>query len=356
MDKILLDRLMQEKTYPCVSLIFPTYRTAPDNQKNAIRLKKMVREASDKLEQELGKRDSNELVEKIKDLAARVDISRTLDGLALFVNKNIAEIVDIPFRVRERLIIDKTFATRDLIMGVNRGLSYYVLDISLYRARLLSCNRDKAQEVTENGFPVMSEFPDLELNPTDFSREKEKQIKEFFNKVDKLFLNNYFVNSAKVVLAGVQKNLSFYKEVADVKDIIYEQLEGNYENISAHDLGKKAWEVVREKNKKERHNALNEIQRAVSVNKLASGLSEVWRFAAEGRVNMLVVEEDFHLPAGLDENNTLVLDTSNLLEKQIMPDAVDEVGEMVLEKGGKVVFVDNGTMGNYQKIAAVLRY
>lgn len=356
MDKKVLNDLLEVREYPCISVILPTYRTAPDNQKNAIRLKNLVKQATDKLEQELGKRDSKDLTEKLKDLATKVDISRTLDGLALFVSKSVQKMVDIPFRVRERVIIDKTFATRDLIMSVNRGTHYYILDVSLYRARLLSCFRDQAEEITENGFPVQSEFPMLELNPADFSREKEKQIKEFFNKVDKIFLSHYNSQPTRLVIAGVQKNLAMYREVADVKDLIYEQLEGNYETTSPHDLGKKAWEVVRAKNREQRHQALNEIQKAISAQRLASGIAEVWRFAAEGRVSMLISEEEYHVSAGLEEDNSLVLDTSNLPENRIMPDAVDEVAEIVISKGGKVTFVDDGTLGNHQKIAAILRY
>lgn len=356
MDKNLFNKLMEVKEYPCVSILLPTHRTAPDNQKNAIRLKKLVRQASDMLEKELGKRESKGLIEKTEKLVAKVDISRTLDGLALFVNKDIEQMVDIPFRVKERVIIDKTFATRDLIKSVNRGTNYFVLDLSLHRARLISCFRDQATEITQNGFPMQSEFEMLELNPTDFSREKKKQIKEFFNRVDKTFLTNYHYGDTKLVIAGVQKNLSLYREAADSKGIIYEQLEGNYEATSVHDLGKKAWGLVREKNKKIRHTALNEIQNAISAQKLASGITEVWRFANEGRINILVVEEDYHTSAATGADNNVILDTSGFPDKDIMPDAVDEVAEIVVDKGGKVVFVDNGTLGKYHKIAAILRY
>ena len=356
MDKSLLNKLMEVKEYPCVSILLPTHRTAPENQKNAIRLKKLIRQASDMLEKEFGKRESKGLIEKIEKLASKVDISRTLDGLALFVNKDIEQMVDIPFRVKERVIIDKTFATRDLIKGVNRGTSYFVLDLSLHRARLISCFRDQATEITQNGFPMQSEFEMLELNPTDFSREKKKQIKEFFNRVDKMFLSNYHYGDTKLVITGVQKNLSLYREATDSKGIIYEQLEGNYEATSVHDLGKKAWELVREKNKKGRHTALNEIQNAISTRKLASGINDVWRFANEGRVNMLVVEEEYHISAASGADNNITLDISGFPDKDIMPDAVDEVAEIVVDKGGKVVFVDNGTLGKYQKLAAILRY
>lgn len=356
MDKSLLNKLMEVKEYPCVSILLPTHRTAPDNQKNAIRLRKLVKQATEMLENELGKREAKGLVEKIAKLAAKVDISRTLDGLALFVNRDIEQMVDIPFRIKERVIIDKTFATRDLIKSINRGTNYFILDLSLHRARLISCFRDQANEITQNGFPMQSEFEMLELNPTDFSREKKKQIKEFFNRVDKSFLSNYHYGDTKLVIAGVRKNLSLYRESADSKEVIYEQMEGNYEATSVHDLGKKAWERVREKNKKERHSALNEIQNAISTQKLASGITEVWRFANEGRVNMLVVEEDYHVSAASANDNNIILDVSGFAEKDIMPDAVDEVAEIVFDKGGKIVFVDNGTLGKYHKIAAILRY
>jgi hypothetical protein len=356
MDKKLLTRLMQVKEYPCISIIFPTYRTKPQNQQNVIRLKKLTREAIDRLENDLGKKDSKELTEKIMFLSSQVDPTRTLDGLALFAAKDVAEIIDIPFHVRERVVIDKTFATRELIMGINRGTHYFILDISLHRARLISCYRDLAQEITDNGFPVNSDFLMMELNPSDFSREKEKQIKEFFNKVDKLFLSKYKTDQTRLVLTGVQKNLAMYREVADDKDIILAQIEGNYESESAHDLCKRAWEVVREKTRKMRHEALNEIQRAISQQRLASGIGEAWRFAEEGRVSLLVCEEDYSVPASFDERNTLILDVSGIPENKIIPDAVDEVAATVLEKGGKVVFVDNGLLGNYYKIAAILRY
>lgn len=56
MDKKLLSELMEVKEYPCVSIIIPTYRTAPENQKNAIRLKKMVKDSSDRLEKGAGEK------------------------------------------------------------------------------------------------------------------------------------------------------------------------------------------------------------------------------------------------------------------------------------------------------------
>jgi hypothetical protein len=39
-----------------------------------------------------------------------------------------------------------------------------------------------------------------------------------------------------------------------------------------------------------------------------------------------------------------------------MQDAVDEIIEAILLKNGKVVFMDNGTLEEYQQVALILRY
>lgn len=39
-----------------------------------------------------------------------------------------------------------------------------------------------------------------------------------------------------------------------------------------------------------------------------------------------------------------------------MDDAVDELIEAVMTKGGKIVFVDDGTLAAHQRVALILRY
>lgn len=356
MDQMTLQKLMEVKEFPCLSIILPTYRTAPDNQKTSINLKRLFKQAEEMLVDAMGKKEAAGYVDKTKNLIEGVDISRTLDGLALFVSKEIALQVDLPFSVRERVILDKTFATREIIMAVNRGTCYYILDLSLHKVRLLKCYREHAEEVLEAGFPMMSDFDELVLNPSDFSSEKKKQIKEFFNRADKAFMPLYRKEPYPLILAGVQKNLAFYREIVDMEGLILDQMEGNFETTTPHDMGRKAWERVRENMKKRRHDALNELQKAVSQQKHAYGLPEVWTLAQEGRIGLLIVEENYAPTAQILPNNSLVLDVSVDGGNGLIPDAVDEVAETVLEKGGKVVFVDDGSMGNFRKIAAILRY
>ncbi len=98
------------------------------------------------------------------------------------------------------------------------------------------------------------------------------------------------------------------------------------------------------------------VKNAVSEQKIVSSIGEVWRLAREGRGRLLVVEQDFHYPARLDETGTRLTPADDVTAPDVMDDAVDETIETVLSKGGSVRFVENGTLDAHQRIALTLRY
>lgn len=357
MNQIVLKRLLSTQDYPCVSILLPTHRTAPDNQKDAIRLKKLTREAEERLLAEFSKKDTDLILKNLKKLVESIDISHNQEGQALFVSKSLAEKVDLPFRVNERVVINHTFATREIIMGINRSPRYFTLALSASKARLFESYRDRLVEVHLNGFPMNSDLPLYEYNPSDMSREKEKKLKEFFNRVDKAFQEFYKIENLPLVLVGVQKNLGYFREVADHKNLVIATVEGNYDDVPVHEIGRHVWPLVKEHMNILRNGVLEDLNDAVSAQKYVSGLGEIWRMADEGRMRMLIVEEDFRQMALLNPDNSLKFAEGTAFQSEgFIDDVVDEVAEKVIEKGGRVVFVDNGVLKHHQRIAAVLRY
>jgi hypothetical protein len=83
---------------------------------------------------------------------------------------------------------------------------------------------------------------------------------------------------------------------------------------------------------------------------------QVWPMAHEGRGSKLLVEQDFHYPAQVDDSGLRLLPEGGARGLQTLDDAVDDVIATVLEKGGKVVFTDPGMLGVHQHIALILRY
>src|SRR5690625_7639936 len=96
----LLERIASDNSNPCVTISMKTHRTMPDNQKDEIRLKNLVKEASDRLVSEFGKREVNGLLEKLNEIPKTYDFKQSLDSLHIFLSNETFEIVKSPWAVR----------------------------------------------------------------------------------------------------------------------------------------------------------------------------------------------------------------------------------------------------------------
>ncbi len=175
--------LQQVRGYPCLTIILPTHRTSPDNRQDPMRLKNLINEATSRLLGEFSKREVEALLKRLEDLTSTIDFDHTLDGLALFVNQDFARASILPFKVRERVIIHETFATRDLIFALNHSIRYWVLALSEKPTRLYEGTNDALVEIQDKGFPMVHEGPGGEAPlPGGFGIKKSAYRDEYFEK------------------------------------------------------------------------------------------------------------------------------------------------------------------------------
>jgi hypothetical protein len=355
MLKDTLTTLLSVSGYPAVSVLLPTHRTAPANTADPILLKNLLREAQDRLAQEFTARESHDVLARLENLAAGIDHNHNLEGLALFANPTHASFVRVPYPVPARVVVDENFATRDLLQAFNRSVHYYLLKITTEEANLYEGFRDTLYPVvTPNGFPVTMFYPSGNLNPKD-ANTREGQVREFFNRIDKLMLEVYKSEPLPVVVAGVERNAAYLRQVAD-RPALYETfLDGNFDKTSDHDLGKQAWPLVANALANWRAEQLLRLKAAESSGKFVAGLGECWRMAQEGRVELLLLDEKYAQPATLNPDGSLT-PVDDPTTPGVLDDAADEVAEAVVRTRGQVVFVPIGTLEGHQRIAAVLRY
>src|SRR5262249_17353053 len=131
-----LKRLQEHNDFPSISLLAPTHRTAPGNKKDPIVVKNLVAKGLKRLHDEFKKREVASLVQNLNKLVDKVDWKHTMEGLALFASKDVATALYLPFRVKARVMIDPTFATRDLVYTLNRAPRYRVLVLTEKPTRL----------------------------------------------------------------------------------------------------------------------------------------------------------------------------------------------------------------------------
>ncbi|MFZ4676653.1 MAG: hypothetical protein ACOYM4_13345, partial [Nodosilinea sp.] len=104
-----------------------------------------------------------------------------------------------------------------------------------------------------------------------------------------------------------------------------------------------------------RTDALAALDTAQGEGKVVSAIEEVWRLAQDGRGKLLLVEKGYHVPAVVDEQGGLQV-VAEPGGTEVMDDAVDEIIEAVLAKGGEVMIVDNDALPDHGSIALTLRY
>jgi hypothetical protein len=352
-----LEQMQSLVRVPALSILLPTHRTAPDNRQDPIRVKNLVSEAAERLSEEFSKRDLEPLLQQLETLAEEINYPHTLDGLALFVSHDFAKRYYLPFTVPERVVIDQTFATRDLVYGMHREQRYWVLLLSQDSTRLLAGTGETLEEMEDRNFPMQMTGPGATtaLPYSADSAYVDDRHRRFFQQVDEVLLSYNKYETLPLIVGGVDRQVSFFRAVSQVANTIAGTLSGNFDKATIPELTAPVWSLVQAIRQAQQEEAIKQLDVAMSSRSVASTIGEVWRFAHEGRGKLLLVEKNYHVPAILNEQGKFQqVDQPGGVS--VIDDAVDEVIETVLAKGGNVALVDDGTLAAYQQIALTLRY
>jgi hypothetical protein len=359
MNRSELKKLQSIKEYPSVSILMPTHRHFPENQQDPIRLKNLVKRAETRLLGEFSKHEVKILTDNIYAIIEGIDFNYLLDGLAVFANKKYSGKFLLPFPVKERMTVDTTFLTRDLVFAMNRTQPYYVLVLGDKASQVYLGVRDSVSEVKSENFPVVNKFRQM-LDEADTKHTNDRlednieKARNYFRDVDKEF-KKLNIDSYPVALAGVEGNIRIFKNVSTGMEILA-AVKGSYDKSSASELAKHIWPEVKKGMADNRKQVLKKFEESIGMKRAATGIDEVWKTANEGRGEILIVETNYHYSARLNNSGLQLIPADSSNGPEVMDDAVDEVIETVINKGGKVYFVDNEGLKQFDRISMILRY
>src|SRR5262249_18526050 len=282
------------------------------------------------------------------------------DGVALFAGRGVSTAIPLPFRVKARVVIDATFATRDLVFALNRSPRYRVLVLTEKPTRLFEATTSVLSEHTTRPFPMGHKGPGGASRlpggqGINRSAVRDDAHRQFFRRVDDALAAIQKEDHLPVVLVGVDRYLAFYQEVTKDPDAIVGAVAGSHDDPNPATLGRMVWPVFKAGNTLKRTRALARLHQAVSINRHASGIDQVWRAVYEKRCQILLVESDFHHRADVAPQGDRFLPHTRR-GPAAPDDALDGIIERTLQDGGEVFFYDPGVLALHQRIAAVLRY
>jgi hypothetical protein len=337
----------QRRLYPSVSLLVPVDGSTPWQQ----RLEALEREAATRLLAEFGPSVDRALLGRLSDAVAGATVPAGARGLAVYVNAQGAGRVGVSVAVRERVVIDDTFATRDLVRHELRSPRYWLLAVSLDEPRLL---RGLGASLHPHPLPL------ADPEPPDNGRDRRGwhpgEIAELgrarrLRALDDALGEAMAGTSDPVIVMGAEPTVSRFldrtRHIAKVHVALRRAAGDDLATVSRTVAPAVAHMLARR-----RAVALDALGRAVGAGVAACGMEAVWLHARRGGGGLLVVEEGFEHPGVIAADGSLA-QAADTAGAGVVDDAVDDAIELVLASGGRVEFVPDGALAPHGRIAFV---
>lgn len=365
-----IEELLEESGAPCVSIIIPVHRVSPERSIDEGLVKKIIKQAKDVIKTTY--QNANGLINKIDELVAQIDHTHTKEGIGIFVSDRVSKMIQFPFPVIEKIKIGGSFEQRDLLYYKSKIIDYCIFSISKKHLHLFTATGEDIREIKNDDFPInYVEYYEYAkpTRGTSFSNntlkefEKDKSVVQELRLIDFLrtadhLIGKYVNAHVPLIVSGGSKEIADYLHITQHKDRILGKVTGNYNFNGDVQLANLSWAEVQNQLGKRNKIILSDLRELFGRDMVAMGVEEVWKDANEGKGLELVVEKDYECD-GFISSDGFELKTTHLSDDTAyspINDVVEKIIRTVRNKRGKVLFVDNGEMKDFNKIALRLRY
>ena len=376
----LLADLLTTHQPPCLSLYQPTHRRHPDNQQDPIRFRNLVKELETSLRQKYSAVEGGSLLAPFDALAQDHDFwNHTLDGLAVLGGPGLFRVFGLQRPVAELVVVADSFHTKPLRRDLQSADRYQVLGLNLHEVHLFEGNRDALDEIDlAPGVPrTLTEALGEELTEPHQTvasyggvggastpmrhghggkkDEVDIDADRFFRAVDRAVLEHHSRPSGlPLILAALPEHHHRFHQVSHNPLLVAEGIALDPGSVPAAELCVLAWQVV-EPQYQARLTALGEeFAQARSKGLGSDDLAQVATAAAAGRVATLLIEADRQMAGRLDRATGRV-ELDDLSHPRV-DDLLDDLGELVGMRGGRVLVIPAQRMPVRTGLAATYRY
>jgi hypothetical protein len=228
MNRALLNDLRHRRAYPSVTVLVNTTPAEAVQEADADRLARLVADADRRL---AGDVDDVVRAAVVASLVRLVDERRdiaTSQTLALCASPDHAVAVVLGRAVDERVVVDDTFAARDLVADLNRTAVFRVVTMSDRMVRLLIGDRQRLVEERGDDWPLVRQ-PDT--TSTCWGREVGRRVRSALGG-----------DPLPTVVAGVERRLRDTVALDLVPTIGV--IPGNHDRTGWADLHRAAWPMA----------------------------------------------------------------------------------------------------------------
>lgn len=369
--------LLRNEETPCLSLYQSTHRQHPDNVQDPIRFRNLVKEMEESLRQKYPKREVAPLLEPFEALAANADFwNHTSDGLAVLSAPGLFRVYRLERPVTDLVVVADSFHTKPLLRITQSADRFQVLGLSRDSFKLFEGNRDSLLEVQapdsaaqtagemlnketdsrEGAHRSYGPTGDSAWHGTDVKQDAaDRDMEQFFRAVDQAVMQRGGPSGGMgLILAALPEHHNLFRSVSKNPLLLKEAIDVHPNAMSVDALRERAWELI-QPYYLDRLSGLLDSYGADAAKALGSDvLADIAKAAVEGRVATLLLEADRLVPGRINASTGKV--TAGKLSDPKVDDLLDDLGELVLSKGGEVVMVPAERMPTRTGAAAVFRF
>ncbi len=318
------------------------------------RLQGLVRDAGRRLAEERDRRDAAQVEARLSAALARAVAAPTDAGIALLVSPVETHVFHLRVRPVDRVVVDPTFATRDMVRSAAEDPAFLLLVIDGRAARLFHYDQRYARPVLGHDFPIIG--PAQSLRDRGMVGAQGGVLREarrsFLRQVDSRLAQRLVDRSLPVVLVASERMAAEFVSVSRGRRISAVVRTGDT-RVPLAELESRARAALTEHVTDRSAAALDTIHGRLRQRRAAIGLAEAWAALLQVDPELLVVERSFAAAVVLDDAGFRLAGDPE--QPGVIDDAVDELIEAVLVRGGQVVMVPDGALAHHGHLVLAVR-
>lgn len=331
-------RLADADGYPCVSVLLTMRGRRRVTSTDRAHLDRLIRVASRRLAEE-GVPGASRIVSSLRQLAQRATSLAPSAALALYASADHLEIVQLPMPVSDRVVVDPTFATRDLLRAAQIFPPYYVVTLSGRGARLFESAGGTLRESDEPGFPVAIRARRRELSELELLHAVQARLSDLAR-----------ARRTPIFVVATASRLAAMSEITHVEQVIPVPA-----GLTAYTgpvmLQRLVAPVLARHQQALDDAALDALRAPLPHRQNVSGLSACWHAAFTEQPELLVVEDGLSAAVRVSPDGAHLTPAFDREHPDVIDDAVDELVEQVLTRGGEVRFLASGSLAQEDGVA-----
>jgi len=364
---------------PCLSLYQPTFRHHPDNRQDPIRFRNLVKRMEDSLARKYSSSETRAFLEPFRALAAdRAFWNHALDGLAVLSSPGLFKVFKLQRPVPERAVVADSFHIKPLMRIFQSADRYQVLGLNREGIKLFEGNRDALDEIepapgvprtiiealgkelTEPHLTVASYGLGAGKTPMRHGHggkkdEVDKDAERFFRVVDRAILEHHSRPSGlPLLLAALPEHGALFRKVSRNPQLADEGIDIHPDSLTADALRDRAWRAFEPRFRARLAGLVEEFGAARAKGIGSDDPAQAAEAAAAGRVATLLIEAGRQVSGRIDAA-TGRIETADPADPEV-DDLLDDLGELVLKRGGQIVIVPSERMPTRTGIAATYRF